>query len=71
MSTQNDVVLERLRKGPLTHLQAADELGVLRLAARVLDLRTDGHPIISRSITVRNRHGANCRVAEYSLEGKA
>lgn len=64
---QNERVMERLRKGPLTQLQAYDELGITRLGARVYELRNAGNFITSEMVTVRNRHGEECRVAEYQL----
>lgn len=68
MNTQNEKVLSRLRRGPLTQLQAYDELGITRLGARVYDLRSEGHEIASKTVTRINRHGQACRVAEYALE---
>jgi len=61
-------ILARLQAGKtITPLEALDEYGVGRLAARVADLRNEGHVINSRLITVFNRDGAKCRVAEYSM----
>jgi len=47
MMSQNELVLARLRIGPVTALDALKELGVFRLAARVHDLREQGHQIHS------------------------
>ena len=49
--TQNERLLELLQeRGELgvTPLLALDRLGIMRLAARVADLRADGHPIDTR-----------------------
>lgn len=53
--------------GTITTMQAF-ELGITRLASRVHDLKKAGVPIEKRMITVPNRHGKLCRVAEYYLE---
>lgn len=54
---------------PITSRVAQSEFGCDRLAARIKDLRDDGHTIHSKLITVFNRDGAKCRVAEYWLIG--
>lgn len=68
--TQQARILERLRQGPLTHLEAETELGVMRLAARVGELRAMGYPIHKALIKVTNRHGEECRIARYTLTQK-
>lgn len=46
MSTsQTDLVLLALREGPLTQLDALQKHGVMRLSARIYDLRHMGHSI--------------------------
>lgn len=66
--TQCKRVLAWLELGkPITQQLALSELGVGRLAARIQDLRDAGHTIHTKTITVRNRFGEPCRVAEYSL----
>ena len=65
--SQSSKILARLRTGQsLTPLQALKLYGCNRLAARVLDLRTAGHPIQSRTVTVQTRAGT-ARVAQYYL----
>lgn len=51
-------------------MTALTELGIYRLAARAYDLRDDGHRIVTRTITVSNRFGESCRVAQYELEAR-
>ena len=66
--TQCDMVLAYIRlHGSITALEADDALGVRRLAARIADLKDDGHDITSEMVTVINRRGDECRVARYSL----
>lgn len=64
---QNDALLAALRRGPVTADTALRELGIARASARVFDLRASGYDIRSRLITVKNRRGDDCHVAEYSL----
>lgn len=67
MDKQNAAVLERLRQGPLTPLDALSELGVMRLGARIYELRGLGHDISCEIIAVPTRCGRSARVARYSL----
>jgi len=64
---QNEKLLEALKKGPMTAAEIWKDLGIARASARVFDLREAGFDIHSTEITVRNRDGAPCRVALYSL----
>lgn len=67
--TQKARVLQWLQEGKtLTRLQALAELGIFELASRILELKRDGHDIRSESITVQNRWGEKCRVAQYWME---
>ena len=61
--TQITTILRLLRRGEgLTPLRALGEVGCLRLAARIADLRAQGHAI--RTVMV-SRHGK--RLAEYRM----
>lgn len=64
---QCDRLLERLKRGPITPLEAWSELGIYRLGARVYDLKEQGHDIAKDLVAVRNRNGEECRVAQYRL----
>ena len=46
--SQNASILAALKRGPLTPLYALQQLGVMRLAARVYELRQCGHNITAR-----------------------
>ena len=61
-------LLSRLERGPINPMQALVELGIFRLAARINDLRKMGHQIVREMVTVLNRFGEDCRVAQYRLE---
>jgi len=66
--TQSERVLQYLRQhGTITQDQADRQLGIRRLAARIHDLRADGHEIEADQVEVRNRYGEICRIASYSL----
>ena len=60
---QNVMVLDHLRNGPITPIEALHRYGCFRLAARIYDLRQDGHQIIT--MRVLNDQGNS--YAEYHL----
>jgi hypothetical protein len=51
----------------LTTLQARDELGIMSPASRVLELREQGHRIITHWTTSEDRTGTKHREAKYVL----
>ena len=53
--------------GSITQLEAIRDLGVMRLASRISDMRKDGIEINDKMITVVNRFGEKCSIKEYSL----
>lgn len=62
--TQNELVLDHLRtQGPLTQPEAQDQLGCLRLGARIWDLKQRGYAIKTEFIELPSGQ----RVARYSL----
>lgn len=66
--TQNERILDYIdRFGSITQLDALRDLGVMRLASRVSDLKSLGYPITSTVETVKNRFGENCYIKRYSL----
>lgn len=68
--TQNQLILDYIEKfGSITQLEANRDLGVMRLSARIGNLRAAGHPIITDIVAVPNRYGKKSRVARYRLEG--
>lgn len=67
--TQCDRVLKYMQDfGAITPLQALGDLGVMRLGARIWDLRQDGHKITRRMVSAKNRYGESVSFAEYKLE---
>lgn len=67
--TQNDRIIEYIdRFGSITQLEALQDLGVMRLASRISDLRSLGYPIVSNTEEVKNRFGEKCHIKRYSME---
>lgn len=67
-TTQNNRILDYIVEfGSITQIDALRDLGVMRLASRVSDLKRRGYPIISTTETVKNRYGEKCRIKRYSL----
>lgn len=65
--TQNQRILDYIDQfGSITQLEALRDIGVMRLASRISDLRKQGFPIVSETDTVENRFGEKCRVKRYS-----
>ena len=67
---QTERILDYLDEhGAITQYEAMVDLGVMRLASRISELKKDGHPIVSRMICIKNRFGENCFVKQYTLQG--
>lgn len=67
--TQNERIITYMRDfGSITQIEAIKDLGVMRLAARIADLRKNGWSIISKTESVKNRYGERCHIKRYSLE---
>lgn len=54
-------------KSGVTQIEALNDLGILRLASRISELRDEGYQIKKEMITVKNRFGENCSIARYRL----
>ena len=68
--TQSQRILDYMYKhGGITQFEALQELGVMRLASRISDLKRDGYVIASKTVKVKNRYGETCRVKRYALKG--
>jgi len=64
-------ILERMLDGwPITAKLALAWFGCFRLAARIKDLRDDGHDIRTEMIQVPNSYGKTVRVARYSMRAE-
>ena len=68
MMTQCEKVLEYMKDfGSITPIEAMHDIGCMRLAARIADLREQGFPIGRRMKTSKNRYGKDVTFAEYYL----
>lgn len=68
--TQNQRILDYIAEfGSITQLEALQDLGVMRLASRISDLKRQGYNIASSIDVVKNRYGEKCRVKRYSIGG--
>lgn len=66
--TQNKMILEYIRQnGGITAKEAADNLGCMRLAARIADLEREGHHFHRTKEESRNRFGQKVYFTRYSL----
>lgn len=66
--TQNERIIDYIEQfGSITQLEALRDLGVMRLASRISDLKGQGYPIIAKSDKVKNRFGEDCRIMRYSF----
>lgn len=66
--TQNQRIVDYISTfGSITQLDALRDLGVMRLASRISDLKKQGYPIISRTETVKNRFDEPCYIKRYSF----
>jgi len=67
-ATQCDLVLEFMAaNGSITPVEALDELGCMRLASRISDLKRMGHSIRKEMVEKKNRFGETVRFARYSI----
>jgi hypothetical protein len=69
-ATQSQRVLDYIDEfGSITQIDALRDLGVMRLASRISDLKKQGYPITSDVEAVKNRFGESCYIKRYSLQG--
>lgn len=67
--SQAQRVLEYIRQfGSITQLEALRDLGVMRLASRVSDLRKQGYNIVGKREAVLNRDEETCYIKRYREE---
>ena len=69
-ATQAQRVLDYIDKyGSITQIEALQDIGVMRLASRISDLKKKGYPIVSKMEIVKNRYDESCHVKRYSMQG--
>lgn len=65
---QAERVLKYMRDfGSIMQLEAMQDLGCMRLGARVYDLKRDGYAIKKEMETSKNRYGEDTSYARYRL----
>lgn len=68
-ATQAERVLDYMEQfGSITQLEALRDLGVMRLASRISDLKKQGYPIKSDTVAVKNRYEENCYIKRYFIQ---
>ena len=66
--TQCEKILKYLKDfGSITSLQAVQDLGIMRLASRVSELKNAGYNICSEYVSSKNRYGENVSYKRYYL----
>lgn len=66
--TQAQRVLEYIKEfGSITQIEALKDLGVMRLASRISNLKDMGFDIKSEVVSVKNRYGEKCYIKRYWL----
>lgn len=66
--TQNQRILDYIEEtGGITQLEALKELGVMRLASRISDLRKRGYKITGEMHAIKNRYGETCHIKRYRM----
>lgn len=69
--TQAERVLDYIGEfGSITQIDALRDLGVMRLASRISELKRQGYPITSKVEAVKNRYEETCYIKRYSLGGE-
>lgn len=67
-TTQNQRILNYLKEfGSITQLEALKDLGIMRLASRISELRAMGMKIVGGFEKVENRYGEEVLIKRYSL----
>ena len=68
--TQTEKILEHMKTyGSITPVEAYSHYAILRLGARIYDLRREGYHIKSESVKGTNRFGGTMHYSRYRLEG--
>lgn len=66
--TQCTRIAEYLKQfGSITQYEALQDLGIMRLASRISELRKNGYEINSKMISVTNRFGETCNIKQYFM----
>ena len=70
--TQCERIIDYMKQnGSITAKDAMNELGIMRLASRIADLKADGWEIETVTECSKNRFGEKTHYARYSMGGKS
>ena len=67
MKQQERILDYMIKHGGITAAEAFNNLGVMRLSARIKDLKTDGHQIITQRVEGVNRYGEKTHYTRYKV----
>lgn len=68
-ATQCDRIVKYINDfGSITQLDALRDLGCMRLASRISELKKAGVEIEKRTVAGKNRYGETVRFAEYRIK---
>ncbi len=68
MTTQCERILRYMKEfGSITPMDALSNLGVMRLASRISELKKLGIPIQKETVSAKNRYGETVRFAKYRM----
>lgn len=66
--TQKEMIVKYIKDfGSISPLEALSDLGIMRLASRVTDLKNDGVKIVKSMEKTKNRYGKTVHYARYRL----
>lgn len=66
--TQCERILRHMQDyGAITQAEAITEYGIYRLGARIWDLKAQGVPIRSETVSGKNRYGAHTSFSRYYI----
>lgn len=66
---QTEQILDYMKNfGGITPMDALKDIGCMRLAARIADLKREGHRIKSEKVVVRRRDGSRAFVERYMID---
>lgn len=66
--TQKEMIVKYIKDfGSISPLEALSDLGIMRLASRVTDLKNEGVKIVKSMEKTKNRYGKMVHYARYRL----
>lgn len=70
--THSEMILAYIEQhGSITPMEALEQLGCMRLGARIYDLKRQGYDIKAEMENGVNRRGEKCRWARYRMGARA